>query len=29
MAADADFYLLETQLDPAGRALLDRVRDFM
>jgi len=26
---NSDFYLLETQLDPAGRALLDRVRDFM
>ncbi|HLK00343.1 MAG TPA: acyl-CoA dehydrogenase family protein [Streptosporangiaceae bacterium] len=29
MAADADFYLLETQLDPAGRELLAGVRDFM
>jgi glutaryl-CoA dehydrogenase len=27
--SDADFYLLESQLDPAGRELLGRVRDFM
>ena len=27
--ADADFYLIEQTLDPEGRALLHRVREFM
>ena len=26
---DADFYLLEQSLEPAGRQLLQRVREFM
>ncbi len=29
LVTDADFYLLERELDPAGRQLLRRVREFM
>jgi hypothetical protein len=28
-ATDADFYLLEQMLEPEGRELLHRVREFM
>jgi glutaryl-CoA dehydrogenase len=29
LVTDADFYLLERELDPAGRQLRRRVREFM